>query len=139
MTRQQVAKWWDGLPLAEREPSCRQAYDLLRAIVNDAVDSGRIDLAANPAILRALPDPLKNAMKTLCLRQIIFEIAARMRQEWRLGVLLGGLLGMRSGEVRALRRKSFDLDEGVIMVRESVKEAEGKVFIDSTKTKGTDD
>lgn len=57
-------------------------------------------------------------------------------RDLRLWVLLGGLLGLRVGEIRALRRSSFDFDKGLLNITSAVTGA-GK-FLDlhaSPKTK----
>jgi len=59
-----------------------------------------------------------------------------MPERYRAGVLLAGVLGMRSGEVRALQRGDVQEADGRLWLRveRSVKEAEGKIFVDKTKT-----
>ena len=66
---------------------------------------------------------------------VLFLVADAMPERLRLGVLLGGVLGMRSGEVRALQRRDFQLSANppTVTVSRSVKEAEGKVEIGAVK------
>ena len=56
---------------------------------------------------------------------VLYAVAEQMPERWRLGVLLGGVLGLRSGEVRALQRRDFSLNGEVptVKVHQSVKEA----------------
>ena len=67
---------------------------------------------------------------------ILFRVADAMPERLRLGVLLGGVLGMRSGEVRALQRRDFTLSQDMptVTVSRAVKEAEGKLEIGTLKT-----
>ena len=44
---------------------------------------------------------------------VLYAVAAEMPARWRLGVLLGGVLGLRSGEVRALQRRDFNVTADV--------------------------
>jgi len=59
-----------------------------------------------------------------------------MPERLRLGILLGGLLGVRSGRVRALQRRDFSLSGSMATVTASraVKETEGRVEIGLLKT-----
>lgn len=53
-----------------------------------------------------------------------------MPDRFQLGVLLGGVLGMRSGEVRGLQRRDFNLagDVPTVKVERSVKQADGAMI-----------
>ena len=136
LTRAQVRDWWRGLPVKTREASSKQAYDLLRAIMNAALDEELIEV--NPV-------RIKDAASAKASRErdqdplpfdILFRVADAMPAPWRLGVLLGGVLGLRSGEVRALQRRDFTLTGEVPLVKvyQSVKEDEGKLEIGPLKT-----
>ncbi len=117
LTRAHVRHWWSGLPLAEKEPSCKQAYNLLRAIMNSALDDELVNV--NPVRLRdarhaqasreSYMDPLPV--------DILFAVADAMPPQWRLGVFMGGVMAMRSGEVRALQRQDFNLDGEIPTVK----------------------
>jgi integrase len=117
LTRAHVRHWWSGLPLAEKEPSCKQAYNLLRAIMNSALDDELVNV--NPVRLR-------DALHAQASREsymdplpvdIIFAVADAMPPQWRLGVFMGGVMAMRSGEVRALQRQDFNLDGEIPTVK----------------------
>lgn len=136
ISRGHLRDWWHGLPLSSRESSCRQAYDLLRAIMNSAVEDELIEV--NPVKVKAASraqasrerdiDPLPVA--------VLYAVADRMPEAWRLGVLLGGVLGLRSGEVRALQRRDFNLsgDLKTVKVERAVKEAVGVLELGPVKT-----
>ena len=136
LTRSRVRTWWRGLPVKTRESSSRQSYDLLRAILNAAVEEELIDV--NPV-------RIKDAASAKASRErdqdplpfdILYRVADAMPAPWRLGVLLGGVLGLRSGEVRALQRRDFTLTGEVplLKVHQAVKEDEGKLEIGPLKT-----
>ena len=59
-----------------------------------------------------------------------------MPDRYRLGVLLGGVLALRSGEIRGLQRRDFHLADGVatVKVERSIKEAGGEVILGPLKT-----
>jgi len=48
---------------------------------------------------------------------VLFAVADAMPERYRLGVLLGGVMAMRSGEVRALQRRDFNLAGDVPAVK----------------------
>ncbi|MBK8463787.1 MAG: tyrosine-type recombinase/integrase [Nigerium sp.] len=136
LTRADVRLWWQGLPVGTRESSCRQAYDLLRAIMNAAVEAELIEV--NPVQVKAATQAQASRERDLdpLPIEVLYAVAEQMPEPWRLGVLLGGVLGLRSGEVRALQRRDFSLNGDIptIKVHQSVKEAEGKVEIGPLKT-----
>ncbi len=136
LTRADVRLWWQGLPVSTRESSCRQAYDLLRAIMNAAVEAELIEV--NPVQVKAATQAQASRERDLdpLPIDVLYAVAEQMPERWRLGVLLGGVLGLRSGEVRALQRRDFSLNGEVptVKVHQSVKEAEGKVVIGPLKT-----
>lgn len=136
LTKAHVRKWWQGMPVKTREASCRQAYDLLRAIMNAAVEDEIVEL--NPV-------RIKDAARAQAGRErdldplpvdVLFAVADAMPDRYRLGVLLGGVLGMRSGEVRGLQRRDFNLasDVPTVKVERSVKQADGVVTLGPLKT-----
>ena len=45
--------------------------------------------------------------------EVLYALGEQMPERWRLGVLLGGVLGLRSGEARALQRRDFSLNAEV--------------------------
>lgn len=136
LTRADVRLWWQGLPVTTRESSCRQAFDLLRAILNAAVEDELIDV--NPVKVKAAARAQASRERDIDPLPIgvLYAVADAMPPQWRLGVLLGGVLGLRSGEVRALQRKDFSLSGQfpVLKVERSVKQAEGKVELGPLKT-----
>ncbi|MGC3995508.1 MAG: tyrosine-type recombinase/integrase [Propionicimonas sp.] len=136
LTRGHVRAWWQNMPVKTRESSCRQAYDLLRAIMNAAVEEELID--NNPVKVKAAAQAQVSRERDLAPLPIpvLYRVADAMPERLRLGVLLGGVLGLRSGEVRALQRRDFSLGGNIptVTVTRAVKEAEGKVEIGALKT-----
>jgi len=105
LTRGHVRQWWAGLPLKEKEASCKQAYNLLRAIMNSALDDELVEV--NPVRLkdaRHAQAGRESYMDPLPV-DVLFAVADAMPERFRLGVLMGGVMAMRSGEVRALQRQ----------------------------------
>ena len=136
LTKAHVRQWWQGVPVKTREASCRQAYDLLRAIMNAAVEDELVEV--NPV-------RIKDAARAQAGRErdldplpidVLYAVANAMPERYRLGVLLGGVLSMRSGEVRGLQRRDFNLTGNVptVKVERSVKQADGTVTLGPLKT-----
>lgn len=136
LTRADVRMWWQGLPVKTRESSCRQSYDLLRAIMNTAVENELIDV--NPVKVKAAASAQASRERDIdpLPVPVLFAVADAMPERWRLGVLLAGVLGLRSGEVRALQRRDFNLagDTPTVKIQHAVKEFEGRIEIGVLKT-----
>ncbi|MDR2895239.1 MAG: site-specific integrase [Propionibacteriaceae bacterium] len=118
LTRRQVKDWWASLPLGERLDSCNQAYALLRAIMNAAVENEELAVEVNPVKIKGAGKPSRERDNAPLPLPVLYAIADAMPVRFRLGVLLAGVLGLRSGEVRALQRQDFDGD--VLHVQHSV-------------------
>lgn len=136
LTRADVRKWWQGLPVGTRESSCKQAFDLLRAIFNAAIEDELVE--SNPVKLKAASRAQASRERDIdpLPVDVLYMIADAMPPRWRLGVLLGGVLGLRSGEVRALQRGDFDFADvgSTVKVARSVKQGEGVVELGPLKT-----
>lgn len=104
----------------ERADSCHQAYALLRAIMNAAVEHEDIPVEVNPVKIRGAGKASKERDNEPLPLPVLYAIADEMPEQFRLGVLLAGVLGLRSGEVRALQRQDFEAD--VLHVQHSVNE-----------------
>ena len=55
--------------------------------------------------------------------EVLYAVEEQMPERWRLGVLLGGVLRLRSGEARALQRRDFSLNGEVPTLRSPPTEA----------------
>jgi integrase len=67
---------------------------------------------------------------------VLFAVADAMPAQYRLGVLMGGVMAMRSGEVRALQRQDFNLDGDIptVKVERAVKQFDNVTSIGPLKT-----
>jgi integrase len=118
VTPKAVAAWWaacaPGLPRARAG-----AYQRLRQVMGAAVEAG---------LAEANPCRVKGAGKAPTAHDEEPATEAEMRAMWeampgraRAAVLLAGLTGLRSGELRELRRKDVDLGKGLLRVRRAVR------------------
>ncbi|MDR0416660.1 MAG: tyrosine-type recombinase/integrase [Propionibacteriaceae bacterium] len=136
LTRRRVKEWWLSLPLDERADSCHQAFALLRAIMNAAVEDDGIAVEVNPVKLRGAGKASKERDTEPLSLPVLYSVADEMPERYRLGVLLAGLLGLRSGEVRALQRQ--DIEDDVLHVQHSVDEHRWGNPIGDLKTERSD-
>jgi len=96
-----------------------QTYGCLHAILQRAYEDELIP--ANPCRIKGAGRPSKRRKpKPLAPAQVIAIADAMHHQDWAIGILLGAWCGIRSGEMRELRRKDIDVDAGVIHVTRGV-------------------
>lgn len=117
LTPAMVADWYANLdPDAPTQRG--NAYELLRSVLADAVEDGLI--AANPAHLRGAGKPARaRQVEALTVDEMVAYLAAA-DPRYRPMLALAGWCGLRSGEVRALRRRDLDLERGEVHIRQNV-------------------
>ena len=111
-----------------------KAYRLLRAILNAAVDDGRIP--RNPCRIKGA-DKESPAERPVATVSQVFELAERVSPNYRVFVLTAALASLRWGELVGLQRWDVDLAAGLIHVRRSVIERGGKVEVSLPKNQRT--
>lgn len=96
------------------------AYDLLHAAMEYGVDAGYV--AENPCRVRGAGKPSNPARERIALTmdQLKIYIAGLPDDYRRTMLMLCGLVGLRSGEVRGLRVCDVDLTAGTVTVRQAV-------------------
>lgn len=111
-----VVKWHASLP--DRPTQNANAYLLLKSIMVDAEDEELI--ARNPCRLKGAgkPEPARTA-EALTVTELTAYLEA-VPERYRVALMLAGWCGLRSGEVRALRRRDLDLRQGVVNVERTV-------------------
>ena len=96
------------------EDRTAKAYRLVRAILNTAVDDGRIK--RNPCRIKGAGEHRTAERPTATVRQV-YDLADRMPARFRALVLAAAFTGLRWGELVGLRRCDVDLTTGVLHVR----------------------
>jgi integrase len=96
------------------EDRTAKAYRLLRAVLNTAVDDGKIK--RNPCRVKGAGDYRAAERPTATVAQV-YALADRMPGRFRVLVLAAAFTGLRWGELIALRRCDVDLTGGVLHVR----------------------
>ncbi|WP_328434448.1 tyrosine-type recombinase/integrase [Streptomyces sp. NBC_00425] len=125
---------WRGKLLAAGvgEPTVVKAYQLLRALMNTAVDD---------ELIRRKPCRIKGADRydvperpVLSVAEV-FAVADAIAPRYRLLVLLSAFTTLRFGELAALRRRDIDLEGLTVSVRRSQAELQdGRLFDKAPKT-----
>ena len=112
-----VARWWDNLPETSRTSNGR-CYDLLKSVMGEAVEDELID--RNPCRVRGAGTPApRREGQALTVQETLAYLDA-VPARYRLPLTIPSWCGLRSGEVRGLRRSDIDLQEHVIWVRQAV-------------------
>jgi len=126
-----VASWY--AKLCPKTPTERaHTYAFLRSVLLSAERDGLIDrcpcnLVGAGSVKRAGRTDLPTDV------QVMLAVAF-MPPPYRLMVQLGGALGLRSGEVRGLKRGDIDLAAGVVRVRRNLSRYGGRENETTTKT-----
>jgi len=96
------------------EDRTAKAYRLVRAILNTAVDDGRIK--RNPCRIKGAGEHRTAERPTATVRQV-YAVAYRMPDRFRVLVLAAAFTGLRWGELVGLRRCDVNLASGTLHVR----------------------
>ncbi|MFT3832866.1 MAG: tyrosine-type recombinase/integrase [Micropruina sp.] len=130
ITPGEVADWYAGLRAV---PTSRaNAYSILSTVMRQAVEDELIERSPcrvkRGAAKRRAKEP-----ETLTAAELRTYLAA-VPERYRVPLMLAGWCGLRSGEVRGLRRRDLDLDAGVVRVRQQVVKVAGQWEISEPKT-----
>ena len=114
------------------EDRATKAYCLLRAVMNTAVDDGRIK--RNPCRIKGAGQYRTPERPTATVEQV-YRLAELVPVRFRALVLCAALTGLRWGELIALRRRDVDLSNGVVhVVRRLAQLRDGAIKSGPTKS-----
>ncbi|MGQ5596129.1 tyrosine-type recombinase/integrase [Streptomyces sp. ESR1.13] len=125
---------WRGKLLAAGvgEPSVVKAYQLLRALMNTAVDDELI--RRNPCRIKGA-DRYDVPERPVLTVAEVFAVADSIAPRYRLLVLLAAFTTLRFGELAALRRRDVDLEGLAVTVRRAQAELQdGRLFDKAPKS-----
>ncbi|MFC7841814.1 tyrosine-type recombinase/integrase [Streptomyces sp. NPDC057382] len=125
---------WRGKLLAAGlgEPTVVKAYQLLRALMNTAVDDELI--RRNPCRIKGA-DRYDVPERPVLTVTEVFAVADSMTPRYRLLVLLAAFTTLRFGELAALRRRDIDLEGMTVTVRRAQAELQdGRLFDKAPKS-----
>lgn len=108
------------------------AYSLLRTILGDAERDGHI--SRNPCHIRGASNAKRQREIRPATAAELATIVEHMPEKYRLLVVVSAWCGLRFGEVTELRRKDFDLSNGVIKVRRAVTRVKGEHIVSTPKS-----
>lgn len=135
LTPAKVRSWHEGLP--DTPTINGKSYDLLKHLLNDAINDELI--ATNPCRIVGAGKPrAKGAAEALSAHEVAPYLDA-VEEYYRPALAVAVLGGLRSGEIRGLRRRDLDMEHGSIRIagairREQVTEGEYKRTYTDTKT-----
>ncbi|MFI5821370.1 tyrosine-type recombinase/integrase [Streptomyces rishiriensis] len=125
---------WRGKLLAAGvgEPTVVKAYQLLRALMNTAVDDELI--RRNPCRIKGAGRYDVPERPVLSVAEV-FAVADAIAPRYRLLVLLAAFTTLRFGELAALRRRDVDMERLTVSVRRSQAELQdGRLFDKAPKS-----
>lgn len=120
ITTPQIRRWRAGLlESGVGEPTVAKAYQILRAIMNTAVDDEVIQ--RNPCRIKGA-GAAKTAERPFLDVTEVFQLADAVPARFRVFILLAAFTGLRFGELAALQRHDIDLERRTIAVRRALAE-----------------
>ena len=123
VTTEHVRSWRAQLlDTGRSEGTVAKAYRLLRAVMNTAVDDGRI--TRNPCRVKGADQEHSPERPVASVPQV-FALAEAVGPQYQAFVLTAALTSLRWGELIALRRRDLDLDARVALVQRSLVERQG--------------
>lgn len=129
ITPELVSNWHGSM---KKTPSQQQlAYVLLKSILNDAFNDELI--ARNPCRVRRAAAKKKTEQEVLSVEEFTTFVEA-IPEKYRMLFKIAFWCGLRSGEVRALRRSDINLSRGVVIVRHALVKVDGKTLTEAPKT-----
>ncbi|GAA2103962.1 site-specific integrase [Kitasatospora saccharophila] len=134
ITPARVRSWRTGLlESGVGEPSVVKAYQMLRAIMNTAVDDELIK--RNPCRIKGA-DTYDVPERPVLSVPEVFAVADAIAPRWRALVLVTAFTTLRFGELAALRRRDVDLDARLLLVRRNQAELySGKLYDKAPKSR----
>ncbi|NWF27501.1 tyrosine-type recombinase/integrase [Streptomyces sp. PKU-EA00015] len=120
ITTPQIRRWRAGLlESGVGEPTVAKAYQILRAIMNTAVDDEVIQ--RNPCRIKGA-GAAKTAERPFLDVAEVFQLAGAVPSRFRVFILLAAFTGLRFGELAALQRHDVDLERRTVAVRRALAE-----------------
>ncbi|MEU1600418.1 tyrosine-type recombinase/integrase [Streptomyces sp. NPDC005708] len=127
ITTAQVRAWRTECLTRTGEPTVVKAYQIMRAILNTAVDDELI--RRNPCRVKGA-DRYDVPERPVLTVAEVYAVADAMAPRYRLLVLLAAFTGLRFGELASLRRRDVDTENGALMVQRSQAEMQTGALFD---------
>ncbi|MGW1067312.1 tyrosine-type recombinase/integrase [Streptomyces aureus] len=123
----QVRAWRTACLARTGEPTVVKAYQIMRAILNTAVDDELI--RRNPCRIKGA-DRYDVPERPVLTVAEVYAVADSIAPRYRLLVLLAAFTGLRFGELASLRRRDVDTENAALMVRRSQAEMQNGALFD---------
>lgn len=107
ITRADVTTWYSKLLPAAPTQRAR-TYELLRGIINSAVDDELLDM--NPVRIRGASTTSRESKTVPATADQVADITAAIPEQWRLTITLATWCTLRVGELLALQRRDIRVD-----------------------------
>src|ERR1017187_6411983 len=123
ITPERVREWHSKVTAESGSDQAAKSYRLLRAILMTAVSDELI--ARNPCTIKGAG--IEQARERPMLdTTTVLKLADAIKPRWRCLILLGGLGGLRTGELLGLERRDIDLLHGTVTVARQAHEITGQ-------------
>jgi integrase len=132
IAKRDVSTWWGGLDKRKKRRTYDLSYSLLRTILYSAVEKELIEV--NPCKVKGAGKVARRRSCVPLTPEQVADLAKAMPEQYRLGVLLGCWCGLRSGEIRELRRKDVGPGFLSVAVSRGVVRAGTKLIVTEPKT-----
>ncbi len=114
------------------EPSVVKAYQILRAMMNTAVDDGLVQ--RNPCRIKGAGVTKSPERPVLTVDEVL-AVADAIEGRYRVMVLLAAFTGLRFGELAGLQRRDIEVEKRFVRVQRAVAEPNsGKLEIKAPKS-----
>lgn len=135
MRRADVVRWWDQLPSTPTTNA--RAYQLLSSVMREAVDDELIEVSPCHFKGASKPRPRHSAatVEALSADQTLAYMRA-VPQRYRVALMVAAWCGLRSGEVRGLRRRDVDLRTGRLRIEQAVSRLQAQAHVQSQDGQG---
>ncbi|MEU6054488.1 site-specific integrase [Streptomyces xanthochromogenes] len=127
ITTAQVRSWRTAALEQTGEPTVVKAYQILRAILNTAVDDELI--RRNPCRIKGA-DQYDVPERPVLTVPEVYAVADALASRYRLLVLLAAFTGLRFGELASLRRRDIDIEHATLTVRRAQAEMQTGALFD---------
>lgn len=115
LTPEVIRRWRSDLLRDGRsEWTAAKSYRLLRAILNTAVREDRV-IRSNPCTMRGYDKEPTSARSTASVDQV-WQLSELVPRRYRVLILFAAFVGLRWGELVAIRSRDLDLDSGLVQV-----------------------
>lgn len=124
----------DRIEAGDAPGTARNAFALLRSILNSARGAGLVD--TNPCLGVRMPRMVRQEMLFLDASQVLV-LSRAIAEPYGPMILFAAYTGARAGEIGALRVRRIDFDKATVEICESLADVNGRMIVGPTKTYGT--